>query len=222
MADVPDIYLGVWQRLLLRTPKVEDTTTEVYWLQTRDWHADIRVPSDRPACAGKNSLQQLDHAELLGLSRQQGFAGITEVMGGTCRWQRRVDFQPASGFNDVGRMVFETTERVLEYGIEQEYFEIWQRLPDSVGNPWVNIEYAEEKADRNSPPLSVEVGIGKYFIYVKPRLAVTTEVSIPENTDTLRRWLDFEISFGSLTADGIQRILRSTLPWREGERILEQ
>jgi hypothetical protein len=222
VADVPDIYLGVWQRLLLRTPKLEDVTTEVYWLQTRDWHADIRVPSNRPKCNGKTSLQQLERTELLGLSRQQGFAGVTEVADDICRWHRRVDFQPPSGFNDVGRMLFENADRVLEYGVEQDYFEIWRRLPDSVGDPWVNIKYRQDELDQNPAPNEIEIGTGKYFIYVRPREPSASLASVPENTDALRQWVDFEISFGHKMADGSKRILRSTLPWREGETILEQ
>ncbi len=50
-----------------------------------------------------------------------------------CRWLRRHDFQPPSGANDIGRMEFETPDRVLEYGVETDYFEIWERLPDSKG-----------------------------------------------------------------------------------------
>ena len=168
MADVPDAYLGVWQRLLLRTPQAEDTTSEVYWLQTRDWHADIRVPADRPACSGKTSLAQLDHVELRGLSTQQGFAGVTEVVGDICRWHRKIDFQPSAGFDDVGRMQFETTNRVLEFGIEQDYFEIWQRLPDSLTNPWLDIRYADTGSADRTPSL-IRIGIGKYFVHVRPR-----------------------------------------------------
>ena len=155
MDNVPDSYHGVWQRLLLRTPKIEDTTTEVYWLQTQSWHVDIRVAANRPKCAGKTALAQLDYAELLGLSMQQGFAGVTEVVDDTCQWHRKFDFQAPSGFNDIGRMKFETSERVLEYGIEQDYFEIWQRLPDSIADPWFDIRCTDE------PPNTMRVGIGK-------------------------------------------------------------
>ena len=147
---------------------------------------------------------------------------MTEVVGDICRWHRQVDFQPPSGFNDVGRMLFETSERVLEYGIEQEYFEIWQRLPDSVGNPWVNIEFAQEEGDESGAPRTIEVGSGKYFIYVRPREPAVSLAGIPENTDALRHWVDFEISFGHKMADGTKRMLRSTLPWREGHKVLEQ
>jgi hypothetical protein len=221
MANVADAYIGVWRRLLLRTPTVEDTTTEVYWLQTRDWHADIRVPKNRPACKGKSSLQQLDRIELLGLAQQQGFAGITEVKGNICRWHRRVDFQPPSGFNDVGRMVFESPDRVLEYGVEQAYFEIWERLPDSTENPSVNIQITDKKINEKSTPSTIEVNSGKYFIFVRPRQFNVSTAAIPENAEALRTWVDFEISFGSRATDGSKQILRSTLPWREGQRIFE-
>lgn len=215
MPNVPDAYLGVWQRLLLRTPQLEDTTSEVYWLQTRDWHGDIRVPANRTVCSGKTSLAQLDRAELLGLTTQQGFAGVTEVVGDICRWHRRIDFQPPSGFNDVGRMQFETTERVLEFGVEQNYFEIWQRLPDSVTNPWVDIRYADSSGADPTPGL-IQMGIGKYFIHVRPRpLCLPAAGSTTEN-DALRHWVDLEISFGAQTAGGSKHVLRSTHPWREG------
>ena len=213
MADVPDAYLGVWQRLLLRTPKFEDTTTQVYWLQTRDWHGDIRVPSNRPNCAGKTSVAQLEHTELLGLSKQQGFAGATEVTGDICRWRRKVDFQPPSGYNDIGRMEFESSERVLEYGVEQDYFEIWQRLPDSVGAPWIDIRYTDCR------PNLIQIGSGKYFVQVRPRTDAAPIDDASPDLGALRRWVDFEISFGTRTDGAMGRILRSTLPWREGRWV---
>ena len=54
--EVPLEYMGVWKRTLLRTPQREDTTTQVYWMQTQSWHADIRVPASRPALDGKSGL----------------------------------------------------------------------------------------------------------------------------------------------------------------------
>lgn len=103
---------------------MEDTTSQVVWMQPQSWHADIRVPASRPSFAGKTRLDQLNGTELLELAKQQGFAGVTEVKGEVCRWLRRHDFQPPSGANDIGRMEFETLDRVLEYGVEADYFEI--------------------------------------------------------------------------------------------------
>jgi len=127
-ATVPEAYVGLWRRTLLRAPGKEDTTTRVYWLQTSNWHADIRAPSDRPLLSDYTGLAALSVEEMHALARQQGFAGITEVEGEICRWHRRFDYQPPSGFNDIGRMQFDGPDRLLEYGVEQDYFEIWERV----------------------------------------------------------------------------------------------
>lgn len=212
---VPDAYIGVWKRTLLRTPTVEDTTSHVYWMQTQSWHADIRVPANRPACKGKLALDQLAREELLELARQQGFAGTTVVEGDLCRWLRRYDFQPPSGANDIGRMVFETPDRVLEYGVEADYFEIWERLPGSQGE---NLARQISK-----DPLTLFLGAGNLRMIVRPRTAQLqtassmSELAADKSNRVLRELMDFEISFGKIASPGSWRIALSTLPWREGE-----
>lgn len=208
---VPDEYLGVWQRKLLRAPGMNDTTTRVYWLQTRQWHGDIRVPVDRPAFTGRTGFAELAANELQALARQQGFGGVTHVEGDICRWLRQQDFQPPSGDNDIGRMEFESTERAFEHGVEREYFEIWERLPDSVGNEFVRIGDS-----------SMLLGTGDYFIYLRPRrleLPLAASLSaLAADAEALRTLVDFEISFGTREGPDPARwqIEMSTLPWREG------
>lgn len=208
---VPEAYFGVWQRKLLRAPGFEDTSTRVYWLQTRHWHGDIRVPAERPAFTGVNSLAGLGAGDLQALARQQGFGGVTHVDGDLCRWLRHQDFQPPSGDNDIGRMEFETSERAFEHGVEREYFEIWERLPDSVGDEFVRI------GDD-----SMLLGTGDYFIYLRPRrleLPIAPSLSaLAADVDALRALVDFEISFGTRRGADPARwqIELSTLPWRQG------
>jgi len=161
---MPEAFLGVWKRKLLRTPEFEDTASTVYWLQTRLWHGDIRVPVYRPPCTGKRSLAQCTRDEVLDLSTQQGFAGTTMVEGDTCRWLRRVDFQPPTAFNDVGRIEFSGSDLLLEYGIEQDYFEIWERLPRSVGQEYVDVEFRGGDDPRTARPAMVLLATGDYFI----------------------------------------------------------
>ncbi|HEV8645312.1 MAG TPA: hypothetical protein VGR01_07055 [Burkholderiales bacterium] len=215
---VPLEYIGVWKRALLRTPKIEDTTSQVYWMQTHSWHADIRVPANRPACKGKLALDQLSRDELFGLARQQGFVGTTVVEADICRWLRRYDFQPPNGANDIGRMVFETPDRVLEYGLEADYFEIWERWPGSQGGSFAR--------QISQDPLTLSLGTGDFRMIVRPRTARLQTASsmsglaADTSTSTLRELLDFEINFGRTTSAGAWRIELSTLPWREGEDIL--
>jgi hypothetical protein len=214
---VPPEYVGVWKRTLLRAPSIEDTATHVYWLQTSSWHADIRVPETRPRSAGKRSLADLTRDELFGLARQQGFCGTTVVDGDICRWLRRHDFQPPTGRNDVGRMVFEGPDRVLEYGVEADYFEIWERLPGSTG-----------ASHARGSGAGFSFGAGEFRMRVIPRrspLPSAESLSLlaaDASTETLRGYVDFEISFGRCRDTRTWRIELSTLPWREGEEVTEQ
>ena len=222
--NVPDAYLGVWKRKLLRTPEFEDTASSVYWMQTSLWHGDIRIPVYRPPCTGKHSLAQCTREELLDLSSQQGFAGTTAVEGDTCRWLRRVDFQPPSGFNDVGRIEFSSADLMLEYGVEQDYFEIWERLPDSVGQEHAAVEFNDGDDPRAARPSSVLLATGNYFIYARPRRMVLPQAdslsSLTGDDHSLRAALDFEISFGTRSGPPETWVIqRSTFPWREGERL---
>ena len=211
---VPPSYLGVWKRTLLRTPQREDTTTQVYWMQTQSWHADIRVPASRPAFEGKSALDQLNKAALMELAKQQGFCGTTVVDGNICRWLRRHDFQPPSGANDIGRMEFDGPDRVFEYGVEAEYFEIWERLPGSKGRT-----FARQVDD---DPLTLLLTTGDYVMSVRPRAAkLPTSPNLAaclegKSGHFLREALDFEISFGRWISEDAWKIELSTLPWRQG------
>jgi hypothetical protein len=223
-SSIPSAYLGVWKRKLLRTPEFEDTASTVYWLQTSLWHGDIRIPASRPPCAGRHSLAECSHEELLGLASQQGFAGITAVEGDTCRWLRRVDLQPPSGLDDVGRIEFSSPDLMLEYGIEQDYFEIWERLPESVGDEYADIVFPEGEDPRLGRPGSVLLATGRYFMYVRPRGTILPRAvslsALMTNEQSLRAALDFEISFGTRTGPRPHwEVRRSTLPWREGKRL---
>jgi hypothetical protein len=221
---VPDAFVGVWKRKLLRTPEFEDTVSTVYWMQTSLWHADIRIPVYRAPCTGKHSLAQCTREELLDLAAQQGFSGTTAVDGDICRWLRRVDFQPPSGFNDVGRIEFSSPDLMLEYGIEQEYFEIWERMPGSIGQEHVNVEFAEGEDPQAARPRSVLLATGSYFMRVRPRRMVLPQAdnlaTLTGDDHALRAALDFEISFGTRGGPPETWVIqRSTLPWREGERL---
>ncbi|MEI7969278.1 MAG: hypothetical protein WCJ69_09850 [Betaproteobacteria bacterium] len=216
-ASVPDTCLGVWRRALLRTPESEDTTSQVFWLQTPRWHADLRIPADRPPLSGARSLAELGRGALLSLASQQGFAGVTTVEGDLCRWHRHVDYQPPSGFEDVGRLEFESGDRLLEYGVQQDYFEIWERLPGSVG-PWAALRQGD-------PPGTWLLRSGDFAMRVRPRAGLLGPASSLAawcahlDLDEMRDRLDFEISLARVDACGHWSISHSTLPWLEGSPL---
>lgn len=212
---MPAGYIGVWQRRLLRTPTLEDTTTTVFWLQTHHWHADVRIPADRPPCRGRAGLAELSRDELSGLARQQGFAGATRVVGDVCHWDRKADFQPPSGHDDFGRMQFEGSERCFEHGVDRNYFDIWERMPGSQGPSYGRV--------RPQPPRPCWLfRAGDFAMRVQPRVETLpvapslAALAADADDDQLRRWLDFELSFGPVDGMGRWRITHSTWPWLEG------
>src|SRR5262249_33658156 len=153
--------------------------------------------------------------DMLALARQQGFAGITEVEGELCRWHRRFDYQPPSGFNDVGRMQFDTADRLLEHGVEQDYFEVWERVPGTGDSA------ALEFHDEQGRPC-LQLSLGRWLMLVRPRSYTLTQASglsaclAAADAAECATLVDFEISFGRRedASDG-WRVELSTLPWLE-------
>lgn len=228
---VPPQYHGVWQRLSLEHAGGTDTSTRVFWLQTPVLHGDLRIPADRPAYAGKESLTDFSREELGQLARQQGFAGVTRVQGEQCEWLRHIDFQPRTGSRDIGRMQFDG-EQVVEEGVLNPYKEVWERLPDSKGQV-VAYRFAEEQSGSLEylPRKGYLLLAGDYFVFARDRgpslpMGTTFQALLNDpsiSTEVLADYLDFEISFGRRTGGAIPwEIILSTLPFREGWPLLTE
>jgi hypothetical protein len=122
---------GVWKRESISTPDgAFDDTTEVYWLQTRSWYADVRAPQAALAQTAFD-LQAADADALVVRATMEGFAGQLEADPSVCRWRRDFDFQP-TGLPDEGEWTLDG-DVLVERGIHAEYEEIWRLEPDSRG-----------------------------------------------------------------------------------------
>ncbi|MFW2354543.1 hypothetical protein [Hydrogenophaga sp.] len=214
IASIPDRYHGVWQRTLLETPTERDTTTWVRWLQTGLWHGDLRVPLE----ADRNSPD--------GRAQLQGFGGTTLVtrpdpdQPEVCTWQRQIDLQPPRSTPDAGHMVFESPVVVHEIGIHGKYFEVWERLPGSMGT-----RIALAALDDAGVPTQERLLVaGRYLMHLRPRNAAWPADTAPDDTlaevvarhpQEAEALLDFDISFGTLE-HGEWAIERATAPEQEG------
>ncbi len=208
---VPGKFRGVWRRSLLRTPRSEDTTTTVYWMQTARWHADIRVPAGRPDFSGVHSLADCSATQLQWLATQEGFAGVTRVdpRNDDTAWLRVVDFQPPSALPDEGHAVFKDG-MLVETGIHADYLEHWHLLPRSTDGACVM-----QRLQATAPEWLLVAG--QCVMLVRSRASAFEAAGWGRST-ALREQLDFEISFGERSAEG-WTIHHSTLPWREGQAI---
>ncbi|WP_310448335.1 hypothetical protein [Thiobacillus sp.] len=229
-APVPNAYLGVWKRTLLETAGARDERSQVFWLQTPRWHADLRIPAGRPDFSGVTCLAECDDAQLAWLATQQGFCGVTQVDGDDCTWHRQLDFQPANGRRDIGRMVFDG-ERVIETGVDADYREIWERLQHSLGGT-AALELLVDAGELPARPAWLLVA-GDCFIHVRGRAHPLPHIANQKNVSDLASliarsrpsraqlldWLNVEISFGHRNGPAPWRIERSTLPFREGQFV---
>lgn len=225
---VPARYRGVWRRTLVQTPERRDTTTTVLWLQTARWHADIRIPAQRPDFTGVTTLDACTPEQRAWLMRQQGFAGTTGITNGPegeiCAWHRLVDFQPAAAGPDAGFMNFEP-DRLVETGVHGVYLEHWIPEPGSV--PGHAVFQRIDAAAGSLLPVQLLMVAGDYVMYVRSRSAswpkdIRPGMDFAEVTAGLQpALLDFEISFGQRTPAG-WRITHSTFPWREGVSVTLQ
>jgi len=216
---LPTVYHGLWQRTLYAEPAEGEPAfvnrdTQVYWLQAGDWHADLRVPADRPGFTGVSTIGGCSREQLLWLVRQTAFAGITRVEGRFCTWHRLVDLSPGLE-KDIGVMRFLDDDTLEERHPEGRYRELWSRV--TTANQPEHIT----RCDRDGLPVWLQTG--NYAMAITPRRAVTASHDLLADSATLTdaelaQRAAVEISFAKRRDDG-WRIALSTLPWREGERI---
>lgn len=134
LTQLPACWQGLWERTLLERhgpgTLTNDRPAHVYWLQTPQWHADLRIPLDRPDFSGVQSLDDCNDEQLRFLTRQEAFCGLTRVEGDICTWSRLYDLNPGTAL-DVARMQFESDFLIIETGIAENYLEHWTLVPNS-------------------------------------------------------------------------------------------
>lgn len=223
---VPLALQGLWRRELLRVPAQSgvrrlDTRTRVYWLQTPHWHADLRIPADRPDFAGVQALADCDEPQLRWLLGQEGFAGLTRVEASICRWRRLID-HAESLEPDIGRLEFDAGG-LDEWGVEADYYERWAPVPGADAAAWFAWGSGWTGGERHAPRC-VLLRSGRWAISVRERrLDATTTRAVraavadgrPVGRTELIAAADCEISLAEHGPEG-WLVRLSTLPWREG------
>lgn len=206
---VPDAYLGVWQRTLLRhADGREDRTTRVFWIQTRHLHADLRIPDPAPVTVQARAALA-------------GFAGLTRVEGNRCQWHRLIDFHPDSPA-DIGRMTFVSSEELHEHALDGSYLEVWERLPDSVGP--VHEQWLQAADDPQRCACLLQAG--DFFLFVADRpepmasdSSLATRLKSADAADA-ESMLGCELSLGRVRgASAPWQIRLSTLPGRTSQLL---
>jgi hypothetical protein len=213
-------FSGLWTRSLLALPDGQrDETTQVAWLQGPSLFADLRQPAGRPACCLVPGSEHLTLEACSWLATQSGFAGTFFVENNVGEWRREIDFQPKSPLPDAGTLEWQG-DILLETGVHAPYYEHWhQGVEAVVPNAALRLKSREDGR------VAILVRSGPAFMFARDR-APGVKLTEPDlsaclaaapDMATIRALLDCEISFGRADASG--KIIRSTLPWREGARL---
>jgi len=223
--NVPQNYLGIWQRTLLKQADMVDESSYVLWLQTQQYHVDIRIPAHRPIFNSINQLEDCSLEQLSWLATQQGFSGITQIKDNTSEWIRDHDFQPFNGQRDIGEMKFENDNILMESGIDTDYLERWERVANSHLNLSVKQIVGE---NRHAKKVRARLfTANRMFAFVRPRdkplpnaanMLAAVEDFQPSK-ELLLDWLDFEISFGEIADEQHGYVTHSTFPFKEGNKV---
>jgi len=209
---------GVWQRdWIRRHGGAPDSVVAVRYVQTPSVFGDLRISTARPEVSHAASFADLSDDELAALAHQNGFAGTTTVDGANATWHHEIDFQPAGGDADIGRIERASDTAMFEHALDDSYVERWS--PVDHGGQFFAVRVVRH--GRVDQLLAVA---GPHFVYARARAtALPAGDSISDviaKTHASRAqiiaYLDCEISYGSVTG---WRIERSTLPWQQGKRL---
>lgn len=213
------IPTGAWQRdWIRRHGGALDHRVTVRYVQTPSVFGDVRIPGDRPAVGHAASFADLGDDELAALANQNGFAGFTTMDGANATWHHEIDFQPAGGGDDVGRIEPVDEGQMLEHALDDSYVERWSAINRDGG------KFLAAKVAREGRVDQLLAVAGESFVYARARAtALPAADSISEaiarthaTREEIIAYLDCEISYGTVRGWQIEH---STLPWREGKRL---
>lgn len=217
LPSTPKAFRGVWQRTLYAEPANQpyqqaDTTTRVYWLQGKHWHADLRLPADSPDFAGITGLDDCNRRQLEWLAGLTAFAGITQIDSelGVCTWHRYQDLCPSLD-KDVGLLQWVNDTTLEERHPHGLYVEHWQQLSNAAAEEVI-------QTDEQGQLRWLQIGDHAMAITPRPVVANASELFSPisaTNDDTLRWRASLCFDYLQRSQGGWQVVL-STQPWRMG------
>jgi hypothetical protein len=206
---------GAWRRsLLVNGDGSLDVASTVTWVQGATRYADLRQTADRPHPRGSRSLDDLTFGQLLGLARQEGFAGQLHHIDSAFHWNRSIDFAPTF-VPDAGLLTWRGP-MLVEKGMHAPYIEHWRPDTDAVA-PCAAVELV----DPQSGSVALLVRTGSWFGYARSRseplpahAPLAELVAGAADLGRVREMLDCEVSLGRVVGER-WTVGRSTLPHRE-------
>ncbi|MBL4611833.1 MAG: hypothetical protein JKY58_14170 [Pseudomonas sp.] len=237
--SVPDWMLGCFRRHCISFANGEsDSTTLVFWFQSRNFTIDLRLPRPSERLPAK-PLQNCTARELQVLANYEGWAAKSSWDGTCMAWQEGASLQIHNRWPEPAELR-RIGNCMIEFAPSGAYVEDWRLQPSAPG-PLIGLQLVEERNQTTAEVLHRGGGLiicGDFAALVRGRpqpLKITAETlpeAVSQTTDPeeLAHLLNFDTSVarGSLAAGytvqhstHAQRIGQPLLPLHEGDWVLE-
>lgn len=231
-SGVPDWLLGCFRRQsIMFANGLTDTKTQVYWLQSRNFTIDIRIPIQAELVVAK-PFADYSEQELLQLADYDAFSATTDWNGGMLKW-RDADAalqihnrwtEPAT-LKRVGNCM-------IEFCPSDAYIEDWRLLSSNPG-PLIGLRLIEERELESGIVRHKGGGLivcgdyaglvlGRAESVVKPCAETTLKAMVEHisgNLAALTKLFNFETSVAHGSLENGFSVRRSTLASRVGESL---
>lgn len=232
MTAAPHWLRGCWRRAWIRMADgAVDDGAAVFWLQTADSMADVRIDTSRAAFSGVGSLAECTDAQLAALATANASTGHTTVEqvvdhpdgSHSCvaQWHtygHGANFQPVVTYPEPGLLHVDPSATVMtERAPSGAYVEEWHLVPGS-----------RDRLRRDVLTDGREIFVaGPVVVIVRdrsitpPRNASLAELITADGLPraTIEALLDAEYSVAFHGHDGRDVVRHSTLPWLEGSTL---
>ena len=229
---VPDWLLGCFRRnSIMFSNGLADTKTQVYWLQSRNFTIDIRLPTNVDLLAAK-SLTDYTQPELLQLADYEAFCANTDWNNEMLSWQDAdASLQIHNRWTEPA-ILKRVGNCMVEFCPSNAYIEDWRSQPSNSG-ALIGLRLIEER-ELDSGVLRHKGGglivcgdyaglaLGRAEAIVKPATDTTLKAMVVKsrgNTADLSKLFNFEASVAHGSLEQGFSVKHSTLAGRTGESL---
>lgn len=242
--SVPDWMLGCWKRYSISFANgFTDLHTHVYWLQSRNFTIDLRLPVEMDQVPPR-PLADYSERELQILANYEGWTAVSEWDGHQLAWlDTETSYQLHNRWPEPA-VLQRTGNCMIEHCASNAYVEDWRLQPSRPG-PLIGLQMIEERElDRSGAVRKVRrrggalIVCGDYAALVlgraeqpyaaAPLCQQVAAAHVEGDMAHLRALFDFETSVarrnavqGGHTYDRDYRVIHSTRPGRVGATLFE-
>lgn len=229
---VPDWLLGCFRRYSICFANGStDLKTQVYWLQSRNFTIDIRMPVESEQVSSKN-LDANTEQELLILANYEGFSATTDWNGEILSWRDADAALQVHNRWTEPAILKRVGNCMVEFCPSDAYVEDWRAQPTPSG-PLVGLRLQEEReistgVVRHKGGGLIVCGeyaglvLGRAEQIIKPTAGTTLAQMVTvakTNINRLNQLFNFETSFAKGSLENGFNVALTTNPNRLGHTI---